>query len=97
MQVERTPEGWCIMMRVLGMLKRLPFVPAACTGCTEWLKIFAHATQRSLTCMLHRLTSSNVAVLAHNPIAMVEMSGFTASIASRMAVMEYACPPAAAA
>ena len=51
-QARCAPEGWCIMMRVLGMLKRLPFVPAACAGMQN---IGAHPLAvHKLACMPQR-------------------------------------------
>jgi len=103
------PAGWCIMMRALGMLKRLPFLPAACSAVPP-SQDQASCTGRAWPCrparnLLHALcrqaaagerTSSSVAVLAHSPMAMVLTSGCTASMVSRMALIEYACPPAGA-
>ena len=97
------------MMRALGMLKRVPFLPAACSAVPP-SQDQASCTGRAWPCrparnLLHALcrqaaagerTSSSVAVLAHSPMAMVLTSGCTASMVSRMALIEYACPPAGA-
>ena len=98
------------MIRELGMLNRLPFVPAACVWETQCdVKSACQLPQpcralcasqgarlkgQTRRALRSARTSRRVAVLAHCPKAMVAMSGLMTSMVSRMEMMEYAWPPA---
>ena len=93
------PAGWCIMMRVLGMAQRLPFVPAACVHRAYMSCVAGARSRRSVTChscitSTAALTSSSVAVLSDCPKAIVLISGFIVFNVSRIAITEYGLPPA---